>query len=186
MTRQTIYTICTFLLLGIATVGATYAFYSASASSNNNSVAAEASPFEVIYTGGTEINGNMPITSDKTEAFKTTVNIRIADNSVNALSNLYINIENISNELQVEGFVWELYGYKNNTQIYYKKGNFEGYNSTNNNKVPLISNYQTDKTNTSFTLYLWIDGNKTGNEVIGTSFKGYIGASTEQFTGQLG
>ena len=34
--------------------------------------------------------------------------------------------------------------------------------------------------------YIWLNGNLTDNGVIGATFKGYVGAETENFTGQLG
>ena len=55
MKKQFIYTICTVLLLAIAVVGSTYAFFSATTGENSN-VTTEAKNFEVIYTGGTEIS----------------------------------------------------------------------------------------------------------------------------------
>lgn len=184
MKRQLIYTICAVLLLTVAVIGSTYAYFTATAGGNNNTNTAS-SDFEIIYTGGTEISGNMPITSDKTEAFKTTVNISSTQASVEAVATIYLNIETITPNLRIEGFVWELYGYKNNQQVVHRSGTFNGYNDTTNNIVNLIENYPIDNTNTAFTLYLWIDGTKTNNNVLGGEFLGYIGARTERITGTL-
>ena len=127
----------------------------------------------------------MPITYEKTNEFKRTVNIRVADDSVDAIGNIYINIEQMTANLSIEGFIWEVYGYKNGQLVYSNSGNFRGYNSTTNNKVDIVQNYTITKTNTSFDIYLWIDGEQIDNNILGANFFGYIGANTEQFTGKL-
>ena len=187
MKKQSLYVFFSILLLTIAVIGSTYAFFTSTIGSNTNSLNTESSKFSVIYTGGTDIRGTMPITIDKTEAFKTEVNIRVPEDSVEAVSLLYIDIERLTTNLQISGFKWELYCYQNNIEKteYNRSGNFNGYNDTTNNKLVLIDNFLTTTTNTTFVLYLWIDGNMTGNEVLGGEFSGYISATTEQFTGKL-
>ena len=75
MKRQTIYTICAFLLLAIATVGSTYAFFSATTGEDSN-VATESRKFAVIYTGGTDLNGPIRLSFDRTDGINTTLHIR--------------------------------------------------------------------------------------------------------------
>ena len=186
MTRQTIYTICAFLLLGIATVGTTYAFYSASASSNNNSVAAVAQKFEILYTGGTDIEGPLNLSVDRTGGVNTTVHIKVGEGSSHALAYLFLNISEMSEVLSTTHVKWEVSGVKGGKEVYTNQGTFNGYNAGNNNIITIVEDYRLTEEQTDFTLYIWIDGNNVGNEVLGAYFKGYISASTEQFTGQLG
>ena len=185
MKKQYIYTICAILLLAIAIVGSTYAFFSASEGSNNNAVFTESQYFAVIYTGGTTINGPLNLTSDRSGGANTTVHIKVAEGSYNAIANLYINIDNITDNLASNSVKWEVSGVKNNVEVYTNSGTFAGYNSTNNNKVMIVNNYRLTEEQTDFTVYIWIDGNLAGNEVLGGNFSGYIGASTEQVTGVL-
>ena len=183
MTKKRIAIIVFVLLLTITVVGSTYAFFTATV--NSSGVDTSGSKFEVIYTGGTDIGGPISLSSQKVEESSTSVNIKIGQGSVKANATLYIKIEEISEVLAVPGFIWEVYGYKNSEQVYYKKGNFDGLNATNNNVVNIVENYQLTEENTEFKVYIWLDGNMVGNEVMNASFKGQIGAKTENFTGQL-
>lgn len=184
MKKNMIYTFLLVLLLISLVAGATYS-YLVSSIGDPRTVATNASKYEVIYTGGTEISGIMPVTADKTDAFKTDVNIKLGKDSATALADLYINIEEMTDNLSIEGFVWEVYGYKNGNQVKHTSGNFKGYNAQTNKILTIIDDYELSEENTKFTVYLWLDGNKTDNAIIGASFKGYIGAKTEYLTGKL-
>ncbi len=185
MKKQIIFIITAILLLTIVTVGSTYAFFSASASSNNNTVATEASKFEVIYTGGTDINGTLQLSADRNGGRNTTVHIKVSQGSSHALAYLYMNIEEMTANLSTNSFKWEVSGIKGGQEVYTNAGTFNGYNDTNNNKIPIVENYRLTEDQTDFTIYIWIDGNLAGNEIFGAEFSGYISATTEQFTGQL-
>lgn len=184
MKRQTIYTICAFLLLAIATVGSTYAFFSATTGEDSN-VATESQKFEVIYTGGTEINGPIDLSTDRTGGVNTTVHIKVGQGSSHALAYLYFNIEQMTNNLSVTNVKWEVSGVKGGQEVYTNNGTFEGYNDTDNNIITIVEDYRLSEEQTDFTLYIWIDGPNTGNEIFGASLSGYISANTERFTGQL-
>ena len=185
MKRQTVYTILAFLLLTIATVGSTYAFFSATTGTTNDVVVADAKKFEVIYTGGSEIGGIMSLSADRTGGKNTTVHIKVGQGSAQALAYLYLNINTITENIRINGFKWEVSGVRGNQEVYTNNGTFNGYNDTNNNIITLVNDYRLTEEQTDFTVYLWIDGNSVGNEVLGGSFSGYISASTERFTGQL-
>ena len=184
MNKQLIYAICTILLLTITVAGSTSAFYSASAG-NNTTLKTNGTKLEVLYTGGDTIDGSLNAGTNKESGLNTTVNIRVSENSVEALADLYINIEKITSNIATEGFIWEVYGYSNSNQVYYNSGNFKNKNATTDNIINIVNDYKITKTNTTFTVYFWVDGNKTGNEILGGEFKGYISASTESFTGEL-
>lgn len=185
MKKQFIYTISAILLLTIAVVGSTYAFFSATATSNNNSVSANAQKFEVIYTGGTEINGPIDLSIDRTGGVNTTVHIKVGQGSSQALAYLFLNIEEMTDNLSVSNVKWEVSGVKNGKEVYVNNGTFAGYNDTNNNTIPIVEDYRLTEDQTDFTVYIWIDGNSTGNEILGAMLSSYISAQTEQYTGQL-
>lgn len=184
MKRQVIYSICAILLLMIAVIGSTYAFFTATTGENSN-VTTVAKKFEVIYTGGTEINGPLNLSSDRTGGVNTTVHIKVSEGSVHALAYLYFNIEQMTNNLSVANVKWEISGIQNNQEVYTNHGTFFGYNDTDNKTIPIVEDYRLTEDQTDFTLYIWIDGNNTGNEIYGASLSGYISANTERFTGQL-
>lgn len=185
MKKQYIYTICAILLLAIAVVGSTYAYFVATTNSANNSVDTNSSEFGVIYTGGTDIFGPLKLSADRTGGFNTTVHVKTIQGGVQALLNLYIDITEMTTNLSVSNVKWEVSGIKNGVEVYSNNGTFLGYNDTNNNRILIVDDYLLSEEQTDFTLYIWIDGNHTGDEIIGASFSGYISADTEHFTGQL-
>lgn len=179
------------ILVTIVTVSGTYAFFSSTANSSEMNL--ESSKFEVIYTGGTAITGNLELVKSKEEGLSTEVNIKISDESVEGKANLYINIENITENIAVEAFNWEVYKTVNGNESFVNSGTFidcekDGVKKQceSGDKMYIVKDYLLTTTNTTFTVYLWLDGYKVGNEVIGSSFNGYIGAESENITANLG
>lgn len=182
------------LLITIITAGATYAYLSSTTNSNKNKLIGEGAELNVVYTGGVNLEGAISPGMDKSSGLNTTVNIGITDDSVVAKANLYINVNSISSPLASSGFIWEVYGTSNGEQTFYDSGTFiecrattgtDNKKCTTNDKLYIVNDYVLSTTPTSFTVYTWIDGNKTGSDVIGASFKGTIAAETEKFTGHL-
>lgn len=176
------------LLLTIAIVGGTYAFFAAGAGSKSP-IDTTGHKFEVIYTGGTHIDGPLTLVSNKDNGMNTTVNIKVAEDSVLGKANIYLQIEEITENIATDALRWEVY--KNGETTAHSQGTFTQCGTTanqicaNDDKLYLVKDYNLSKNNTSFTVYIWLDGNKAGNEVIGASFKGYIGAESENITGNL-
>ncbi len=179
------YSVTAVFLLLLITVGGTYAFLSTSANTLNNSIFSNTARLNVIYNSGDEIDEVLSVVASKEEGYNTTVGLRLAQGSAKAKSNLYIYINEITDNIAIPGFVWEVYGYRNNSLVYSNTGNFNGYDDTTNNRIPIVTDYQLSETNTEFTVYFWIDGSLTGNEVLGGSFSGYIGATSQQVTAEL-
>ena len=168
----------------IIIIGSTYAFFTSTANANTNA-AANSKNFEVIYTGGGKnLSGSLDPCTKKEDGINTTVNIKMAQNSALAKATLYINIEKITSNLAVEGFIWEVYGTnESGEEVYYKKGNFAGTNDTDKNTINIVEDYKLSYENTSFTVYLWVDANKVNESILNSEFKGSLGAKTENFTG---
>ena len=183
MKKAMIYSLIMLVLIGVIS-GSTYAFFSASTNPNNsNNLNSGGSKIEIIYTGGTEITGPINLTADKTGGLNTTVHIRRTAESEPVKAIIYLNIETLTNTLAVDGFVWEIYGVKSGTQVYSRTGTFK--NAEENSEIVLVENYQVDTVDTDFTIYIWLDGNKVSNEVLGAEFSGYIGARSENYTGKI-
>lgn len=186
MKKTNTYTIIVILLLIVAITGSTYAYFSAMTNSGE-AVKSNSTELEVIYQGDTQIDENdkIDIVANREKGRKKIVNIAVSEDSVEAKSTIYLNIEELTENLRIKGFIWEVSGIQNGKEVYSDKGSFYGYNDTTNNIIEIVKDYRITKDNTQFTIYFWIDGNQTDNSVIGGSLKGYIGAKTENFTGEL-
>ena len=178
------------LLIAILTIGVTYAYFINTVSSSQNAEA-NAKKFEVLYTGGSALTTNLQPRESRDETYKTSVNIKMAEGSINAIANIYINIEEMSDVLASDALVWEIVVKKgtNNINITPSKGNFSScmtnsINECNNGrKIYILNDYEVTTENTEITVYLWVDGSKVGNEIVGATFTGYIGAETRNVTG---
>lgn len=178
------------LLLSILTIGATYAYFINTVSSSQNAEA-NAKKFEVLYTGGSALTTNLQPRESRDETYKTSVNIKMAEGSINAIANIYINIEEMSDVLASDALVWEIVVKKgtSNINITPSKGTFSScmtnsINECNNGrKIYILNDYEVTTENTEVTVYLWVDGSKVGNEIVGATFTGYIGAETRNVTG---
>lgn len=179
MKKMLIYISITALIIVITTTG-TYAFFSASTNTGNG-ITSEAANLEVIYTGGTAIQGTLNLVRTKEEGFNTTVNIRLTEDSIDAMAKLYIKINDIGETIANDALNWEVY--KDNSTTAYAKGTFNDYKS--GDKVYIVNNYDLSTTNTSFKIYIWLNGEQVGNEVLGATLDAYIGAETEIITTQL-
>ena len=191
MKKIVVYIIALSLVMFI-TIGVTYAYFSTSVNSGDKQVGGS-HRLEVIYTGDTEISGNLKLVNSKEEGFIRKVYIKLSDRSVGAASNLYINVEKITADLAVLALHWEVYGFKEGNEVYHDDGTFMdcgGINETkskctNGKRIYIVTDYVLSTTDTEFVVYLWLDGNEVGNEVLGDTLKGYIGAETNNITGDL-
>lgn len=204
MKKLTLY-IISILLLAIAVIGGTYAFYQSSSTTGNSAVSEDSSNFAVIYNPGDPISGHINIINDTDDdlKLKTTARIKMAPDSIDANAQLFINLEEITtNLINEEGLKWEIKGYINGSLKYSNKGNFAQINpSTSNNctvsndkitcpegyKIPIIGidtliPLIVTQEEITFDIYFWLDGNLVDNDVIGGQFKGHIGAMTEKHT----
>lgn len=191
MIKKTLTYIILITLVVILIVGGTYAYLSTS--TTGNEFATNANKFEVIYTGGKKIGGKLEFANSKSEDMKTTVNIRMAENSVLGVANLYIQIEEITANIANEALIWEVYRTYDGVESFAGKGTFadcktgsQNRNCQTGDKLYIINDYKLSDKNTAFTIYIWLDGNIATNSAIGGIFKGHIGAETENFTGNLG
>lgn len=179
MKKQIIYSIIAVLIISTTVFGATYAYFNASVT---NSVSqTNSSTANIIYSGGSPISGTMQQVANRSGGYSTVINISAGSNSIQPKVNMYINIENITSNLAVAGLKWEVDITRTGDSLVHYSGNFSGYNSTTNNVIPIVSDYQLTTTNSQVTVYIWLDGALTNNDVLGGSFSGYISASSEQF-----
>lgn len=184
MKKQLIGTIVFVTLLVAFVAGGTYAFFKTAITPNNN-LNFNTSVMDIAYTKGNPIDGPMSMVANRSEGYSTTINVHTTSDSVNPTIDLFINISEITENLRIEGLIWEVCAVRSGDSTVCKTGNFAGYNDTTSNQVIIYPNYQLSTTNTEFTVYIWLDGSKTDNSVEGGSFSGYIGAKSEQFTARF-
>ena len=181
MKKKIIYSVLVILLLVIIVVGSTYALFSSAATSNNSNVTSSSEKYEIIYYGGTAIDGDIKMLSSHVGADSTTVQIGLAS-GVNVAVNatLFINVVSISPEIATTGFKWEVYRVNGANETLENSGNFNG--ATANAEIPILTK-PLSTTLTSYKVYFWLDGSTVGNEIEGTNFNGYIGAKSDILTG---
>ena len=186
MRKQYIYAIIAVVLIAVLTVAGTYAYFSFRFT-GNNTLNTSSKNFEIDYVGGgSTFDGPLQLVSNKEAGYSKTLKIKVVNGSVNTKINLYLEIEQISAALAVDGFIWEVYGYNSsNQQVFSNQGTFAGYNSTTNKTVNLVNynDYTITTDETTFVVYIWLNGALVDNNVLGSTFKGHIAARSEQFTG---
>ncbi len=181
MKKKIIYSVLAVLLIIFVVSGATYAYFSSVATSNNSNVSATSEKYEIIYHGGTEINGNIKMLADHVGADNTTVEIGLASGvNVDVTATLFINITEISQSLAVPGFKWAVYRISGNNEILENSGNFSG--ATVNSEVPVLTKKITT-TMTSYKIYFWLDGNSVSDVSSEARFRGHVAARSDILTG---
>lgn len=187
MKKTTLY-IAIVLLLTIITVGGTYAFLSTTI--GYNIINPNASKIDIVYSKGDPIDGNLNLVNNKEEGFNTTVSIGLANGSLAVKADLYIDIEKISEELATDALNWEVYKVQNEVETRASLGTFAKCKNEDGterkcqtgDKLYIINNYPLSEELTNFKVYIWLDGNKAGNEVIGAELTAHIGAESEKIT----
>jgi len=190
MKKIVLYIIAILIIITI-TVGATYAFFNASVDSGNKDISNTAI-LEVVYTKGNAIQGDLNLVNSKEEGFDTTVMIKLSEESIDAVADLYIHINQISSSLATEALIWEVYKISGETETLINSGDFLDCDNNgttkkcaNGNKIYIVNDYKLSTNETYFKVYIWLNGNKIGNEVLGANLDAYIGAGTEKISGEL-
>jgi len=179
------------LIVAIITIGGTYAFFIATIATPNFTV--ESHQLEVIYTGDEEINGGLNLVKDKSGGYRREVSIGLSENSVGAAANIYISVDQITSTLATEALTWEIYKLEDGVENLYDQGTFVDCGNLGETKttcaagkrIYMVENLVLSTTQQQFAIYVWLNGYKAGNEVLGATLKGYIGAETENITGIL-
>lgn len=179
------------LIVAIITIGGTYAFFISTIATPNFTV--ESHQLEVIYTGDEEINGGLNLVKDKSGGYRREVSIGLSENSVGAAANIYISVDQITSTLATEALTWEIYKLEDGVENLYDQGTFVDCGNLGETKttcaagkrIYMVENLVLSTTQQQFAIYIWLNGYKAGNEVLGATLKGYIGAETENITGIL-
>jgi len=177
--KKIILYILVILLIVILTVAGTYAYFVTTINSAN-SLIGSSSKLEVLYTGDTAITGVLNLVSSKEEGKQATVKIQLSNDSVDAKADIFIQVNQIGTDIASDALNWELYRTYQGSESFVAKGTFDGVSS--GDKIYIDRDYRLSTDETSYTVYIWLDGNKIGNEALGESLEGYIGAEAEHIT----
>ena len=166
--KAKIYMIFSLIVLVIAViVSGTYAYYVWTTSdSDTTKIVAGIGAATVTFDGGSDINANLRPVSDKSKGI--IKNISVKGDTTGLVFNMYLDITSIDTGLKDESFRYELY--KGTTKV--KEGNFSDSYLTSNtvtctknntNHIVLLTNESISTSKTSYTLYIWIDGENYTN-----------------------
>ena len=156
-----------FSLVVLVIVSGTYAYYVWTTSdSDTTKIVAGVGAATVTFDGGSDINANLRPVSDKSKGI--IKNISVKGDTTGLVFNMYLDITSIDTGLKDESFRYELY--KGTTKV--KEGNFSDSYLTSNtvtctknntNHIVLLTNESISTSKTSYTLYIWIDGENYTN-----------------------
>ena len=154
------------LVITIA-VSSTYAYYVWTTSdSDTTKIVAGIGAATVTFNGGSDVSANLRPVSDKSKGI--VKNISVKADTTGLVFNMYLDITSIDTGLKDESFRYELY--KGTTKV--KEGNFSDSYLTSNtvtcsknntNHIVLLTNESISTSKTSYTLYIWIDGENYTN-----------------------
>ena len=166
--KTKIYMIFSLIVLVIAViVSGTYAYYVWTTSdSDTTKIVAGIGAATVTFNKGSDISANLRPVSDKSKGI--IKNISVKADTEGLVFNMYLDITSIDTDLKDESFRYELY--KGDTKV--KEGNFSDSYLTSNtvtcsknntNHIVLLTNESISTSKTSYTLYIWIDGENYTN-----------------------
>ena len=166
--KAKIYMIFSLVVLVIVViVSGTYAYYVWTTSdSDTTKIVAGVGAATVTFDGGSDINANLRPVSDKSKGI--VKNISVKGDTTGLVFNMYLDITSIDTGLKDKSFRYELY--KGTTKV--KEGNFSDSYLTSNtvtcsknntNHIVLLTNESISTSKTSYTLYIWIDGENYTN-----------------------
>ena len=166
--KAKIYMIFSLVVLVIVViVSGTYAYYVWTTSdSDTTKIVAGVGAATVTFDGGSDISANLRPVSDKSKGI--IKNISVKGDTTGLVFNMYLDITSIDTGLKDESFRYELY--KGTTKV--KEGNFSDSYLTSNtvtctknntNHIVLLTNESISTSKTSYTLYIWIDGENYTN-----------------------
>ena len=155
------------VLVIVVIVSGTYAYYVWTTSdSDTTKIVAGIGAATVTFDGGSDISANLRPVSDKSKGI--VKNISVKGDTTGLVFNMYLDITSIDTGLKDISFRYELY--KGTTKV--KEGNFSDSYLTSNtvtcsknntNHIVLLTNESISMSKTSYTLYIWIDGENYTN-----------------------
>jgi len=167
--------------LCIIVAGITYAYL---ASITETSISTGSGKLDVDYNIVKNIEtGSLAPSNSRTDGLNGVVTAKLGSNSVPGAFNLYITITKIDTELRIPGLKWEVDINYNGSTVDTITGNFN--NANVGDKITIVDAYELTTTDTTFDVYIWLDGNLITGSVVGKEFGATISADSVSITGQF-
>ena len=168
--KKMIFRISFLVILALLVIGVTYAWFVWRAP-EDKSVSVTIGQVTINYEDGPDITNNnlIPVSTKEKGIVK---DITVSSSSPTSLFlNLYLNVKSISDYLKEDSFKWAIY----NGDSVITEGNFSSV--INGNDITLLDGVAISSTPTTYTLYIWIDGNMNNpNDMFNQSFDYYLHA----------
>ena len=150
-------------ILVLAIIGSTFAYYVwTTGEEDTTKIVTGIGAATVYFDGGSDIaDANLRPVSDKSKGIIKTINVK--GDTTGLTFNMYLDLITLPDALKEESFRYALY----NGETLKKEGNFSSDYLTSNTStctenstthITLLTNEAISTTNTTYTLYIWIDG----------------------------
>ena len=150
-------------ILVLAIIGSTFAYYVwTTGEEDTTKIVTSIGTATVIFDGGSDIaDANLRPVSDKSKGIIKTINVK--GDTTGLTFNMYLDLITLPDALKEESFRYALY----NGETLKKEGNFSSDYLTSNTStctenstshITLLTNEAISTSNTTYTLYIWIDG----------------------------
>ena len=179
--KYLIYIIIGVIALCLITIASTYAYFTSIVTADNNQLNSNSGKIDISYEKGTDINGTLYGTTNYKNGKNTTVKIKANINSLKAYVGIYLKINSIDNELKSPYLKWAVY--KNNGTTPIKTGTFAEVNS--GESLQIVDNFLVPEEYDSYTVYIWLDGEGSTNDMQNKMFSASIYAQANYIAGQL-
>ena len=170
-------TIVGILLFVALVAGLSYAWYTWR--SSNTTISGSSGCFTIDYVAGIDIGGagaaSIDLSSTYTGGLSTSVQMGIDSScTVNGTGTLYLttNSTGTSEILLSEGAL--------KYQVLASGSPVASGTITQTGQQAIYSNFNLSSGRTTYTIYVWVDGNIADNEYVGATYSGYIHASAAQ------
>lgn len=165
------------LCLGYLSYKASYAWYSLQFGNEEDKEVIKTGFISIDYIKGNDIiDGKLYPSASKSGGINTTLNIKRNDGSINVLGTIALYVNNIPEVLSTDSLRWEIY--ENDNVSPSSMGTFNGV--SNGDRVVLLDDFLIPTEYVAYTIYIWVDGNRSGNEIQNSTFSAIISASASQ------
>lgn len=166
-----------FVLIFIVLLGSSYSYFQAS--TNSTQFGTSSALLSIDLIGSTDINQLLPLGTSRNDGIVRNFKVRLSSDSMEALLSLYVKFDIFPSEFATEGFKYDVF--VGNETVPRSSGNFadarEGEMFKVLNDLDLTYTYQ------DIYLYLWLDGDLVGNELMNKSLSGSVITSTGNISG---
>lgn len=176
MNKKVVIIIASVLVLTLVVFAVTYAYLNASHTSDV--VGVKSGKIDITYKNDGEVSGTLLPSVDYSKGIYTTSKIKLENNSLTNLASIKLEVEEISDYLKNDALNWTLLI---NGEV--KRSDDFSVLPTDN-IITLYDNYELDENITEIKVYIWLNGDKTTNEMMDQAFKAKLYVETHQITGK--